>query len=78
MGMGDGKGEKTHSSDHRQKPSSRCTSLDDLQELFRRVQNPKMYRQKAWAPIHQACQYGNCDNMTNEPVTEEEDEKDGI
>ena len=24
------------------------------------------------------CQHGNCDNMTNEPVTEEDDEQDGI
>ena len=24
------------------------------------------------------CQHGNCDNMTNEPVTEEDDEQGGI
>ena len=44
---------KTHSSDNRQKPCSRCTSSDDSLQQFMRVQNPKVYLQKAWTRMHQ-------------------------
>ena len=43
---------KTHSSDDRQKPCSRCNSSDDSLQLFRRVQNPKVYLEKAWTRMH--------------------------
>ena len=54
------------------------TDSDVLLQPFGRIQYPKVYLQKAWtiectsACSH--CQDGNCDNMTNDPVIDNDND----
>jgi len=74
---------QTCSSDDRQMFRFRCTDADDPLQLFGRLQYPKVYLQKACrkhglecTSACRHCQDGNCDNMTNDPVID--DDKDDV